>query len=99
MRLYSNRAELIKSIMVQQDKLLHQIRSNEQDLKKEIVTLKKSQLDLLNEKNGLAQQLLDIKQTVNEMEIAMQDAAHSKLELQNRCNDLTEQCENERKQK
>jgi len=91
--------ELMKNVMQQQDALLAQIRQSEQVVRGDCHTFKKTAQDVSTARLNEEQKLLEAKQKLEDTQHGVKSALKRNVELQKRCDELTSQCESERKQR
>lgn len=82
--------------MIQQDQLLTQLRSEEMNLKVELVELKKSRKDLQEGKHREEEKINELEKVNQDIGHSLQAALKRNQELQSRCNELSKLCEKER---
>ena len=87
----------MKGVMQQQDSLLSQIRQAEQMVRGDCHAAKKSAQELSGARHIEEQKLLEAKQKLEDSQHGVDSALKRNAELQKRCDQLTSQCESERK--
>lgn len=88
---------MLQNAMKQQEVIINQLRAAEQAARNEIVALKKSASEETSKRHLNEQLLMEAEQKIKLAEHTVEIAKKRNVELQARCDELTAQCESERK--
>lgn len=94
---YLIRMETIKKLHERQDQIVPNLRASEQQIRSEYLTLKNNYDDLQEKHQNDLVQLEEVKQNVSDIKHTLSATLKRNEELQSRCDELTSQCEAERK--
>lgn len=91
--------ELMKSLMTSQDQTVTEIRAGEQNMRSDYHTTKGDKQKVTHERDRLLLQVQEAQQQAQEAETKLQAALRRNGDLQSRCDELSKQCESERKRR
>lgn len=93
------RYELMKTVLLERDRILTQFRAEEFNLVSEMNNLRKTLKDLEESRNANKDSSEELQQKLDDLKVKLQDTAKRNQDLQVRCNELSKQCQRERKQR